>query len=132
MLTKIFCYLSRSTFLNSRVENIKSMIFLAAILDFEKRSRVHRVHPADSERVDLGLPKSIKKRTLYKISGFSTTSAGLLMKFVKSRFYCSSEIVICRLFDYFFMDLDDIHTLYVKFTPGHFLFFACHANVNRF
>ena len=30
------------------------------------------------------------------------------------------------------MDLDDIHTLYVKFTPGHFLFFACHANVNSF
>ena len=112
MLTNIFCYLSRSTFLKSRVENIKNMIFLAAILDFEKRSRVHGVHPADSERVDLGLPKSIKKKTLHKMSGFSTTSAGLLMKFVKSRFYCSSEIVICRLFDYFFMDLDDIHTPY--------------------
>ena len=34
---------------------------LAAILNFSKRSRVHLVHPADSERVDSGLSKSIKK-----------------------------------------------------------------------
>ena len=47
-------------------------------------------------------------------------------------FYCSSETVICQLFDYLFMDLDDIHTLYLKFTPGHILFFECHANVNSF
>jgi len=34
------------------------------------------VHPADSERVDPGLPKSIQKKTLHKISRFSHTSAG--------------------------------------------------------
>ena len=32
-----------------------------AILNFSKRSRVPGVHPADSEIVDPGLPKSIKK-----------------------------------------------------------------------
>ena len=32
---------------------------------------MHGVHPADSERVDPRLPKSIKKKTLYKISRFS-------------------------------------------------------------
>ena len=50
---------------------------LDAILNFSKRSRMHRVHPADSERVDLGLPKSIKKKTLHEISEFSNTSARL-------------------------------------------------------
>ena len=42
---------------------------LDAILNFSKRSRVHRVHPADSERVDPGLPKSMKKKLSIKFPG---------------------------------------------------------------
>ena len=34
---------------------------LDAILNFSKRSRVHRVHPADSKNVDSVLPKSMIK-----------------------------------------------------------------------
>ena len=62
---------------------------LDAILNFSKRSRVHGVHPADSERVDPRLPKSIKKKTLYKISRFSHTSAGLQSSFLS----CALDIV---------------------------------------
>ena len=47
----------------------------AAILNFSKRPRVHWVHSADSENVDPGLQKPMKKQ---QHSGFNNTSAGLL------------------------------------------------------